>query len=470
MNPADAIAVIGGGPAGLAAAYELARHGRPPMVFEKHGILGGLARTERYKGYRFDIGGHRFFTGHPRIRALWDEVIGEDFRKVPRVSHIYYQRRFFNYPLEPFNALRNLGLWESTRVLLSYLRARLRPYPDESTLDRWVSNRFGRRLFEIFFASYTEKVWGIPCHEIQSEWAAQRIQGMSLRTAVVNALLGTNSAKSLIRTFDYPVLGPGMMWERMAATIERRGGSVTTGAAVTGLRWAERSVHEVEVAAGDGRRSLPVGQVITSVPLNQLVGMFQPAAPEDVTSAARELEYRGFILVGLIVDRRLTLPDNWIYIHSPEVRAGRVQIFHNWSPAMVPDDNRSSLGVEYFCSVGDAIWALSDSDLIATARSELVQLGLVKEGEVRDGVVFRHGHAYPVYNARYRENRERVRRFLSDFDNLQTIGRNGLHRYNNMDHSMWTGLVAADSILGVRTDLWVDSEWSSDESAAAPYA
>jgi len=462
--------VIGGGPAGLAAAHALALAGRRPVVLEAGPLLGGLARTEVYRGYRFDIGGHRFYTRNERIRLYWDELMGGEFRRVNRLSHIYYRRRFFNYPLEPFNALRHLGLAESTRVVLSYLRAKIRPHADESTMDRWLSNRFGERLFRMFFATYTEKVWGLPCSAIQAEWASQRIRGLSLRTAVTNALFGSNGAKTLIRTFDYPPLGPGQMWDKIAGAITAAGGTVRTGRPVVGLRWSGGVVREVVARSDAGTETIPAGPVISTMPLGQLPGLLDPPAPPEVLAAAGALSYRSFILVGLIVDRPTVLRDNWIYVHEPEVRVGRIQFFRNWSADLVPDPARGSVGMEYFCREGDPLWNSSDAELVALAGHELAQLNLLESRNIVDGVVYRQPHAYPVYDGRYRECRERVQRFLAGFGNLQSIGRNGTHQYNNMDHSMWMGLAAADRLLHQGEGEWREPAWSEDLDAGSEYA
>jgi protoporphyrinogen oxidase len=460
--------VIGAGPAGLTAAHELVRRGIPPIVLEKRDKVGGLARTELYKGYRFDIGGHRFFTKVDEVQRLWEEMLGEDLLKVPRLSRIYYRGRFINYPLDFFNTLSNLGIIESLLMVLSYVRARLRPNPEEETLEQWMTNRFGQRLFKTFFQTYTEKVWGIPCNQMQAEWGAQRIRGLSLTEAVTNALFGTGRAKTLINEFHYPVLGPGMMWQRFQEHVENRGGQVRLNTQVIGLRREGSHIKSLITQRDNRITELPGEHFISSMPLAELIARFDPVPPVDVAEAARKLNYRAFIIVGLIINRADLFPDNWIYVHSPEVKVGRVQNFKNWSAAMVPDSYTTSLGLEYFCTEGDDIWQMSDTELIELATRELVQLGLGDAAEVEDGVVFRQLGAYPVYDREYRRPLEVIQRFLATMDNLQTIGRNGLHRYNNLDHSMLTGMLAVRRALGEDHDLWsVNTEPSYFEEVLA---
>lgn len=331
------VVIIGAGPAGLTAACELVRHGVLPLVLEKGEWVGGLARTETYKGFRFDIGGHRFCTQVDEIARL-REMLGEDFIQVPRLSRIFYRGRFFNYPIELFNTLYNLGIIESALTLLSYLGAKLFPYPREETFEEWVSNRFGRRLFRAFFKTYTEKVWGIPCDVIQADWAAQRIRGLSLAAAVSDALFRNGAIKTLIKNFDYPRYGPGMMWEAFARAIARGGGRVELGWRVTRAHREDARVTHLVAQREDGTlREIRGTHFLSTMPITELVQCLDPPAPNEVMRAAAQLHYRAFILVALIVKRAHLFPDNWIYVHSPDVRVGRIQNFKNWSAAMVPD-------------------------------------------------------------------------------------------------------------------------------------
>jgi protoporphyrinogen oxidase len=449
----DPVVVAGAGPAGLAAARELSAAGVDVVVCEQGARVGGLARTESYRGYRFDIGGHRFLSRVPEIQQQWEDTLGRDFLKVQRLSRIFYRGRFFDYPIDLANVVRNLGPWESLRIVASYVRERARRSRREDTLEAWVTSRFGERLYRAFFKTYTEKVWGIPCSEIRADWAAQRIRGLTLRTTVAGALGGRSRAASLAREFHYPRLGPGQMWERFADLVVAAGGSVRLGTRVTRLHHDGRRVDRVEIG-GAHAEPLSPAHVISSLPLRHLLSCLDPAPPADVIAAGCALRHRDFILVGLIVDTPRTFPDTWVYVHSPEVLVGRIQNFRNWSAAMVPDPGRTSLGMEYFCSVGDAVWSRSDPELIALATRELHTLGLAPGGRVEDGCVIRQENAYPVYDGDYRANVAIVREYLGRFENLQTIGRSGTHRYNNQDHSMLTGRLAARNVLGGRHDVW----------------
>lgn len=457
-SPTHPVVVIGAGPAGLSAAHRLVSRGRGALLLERAGQVGGIARTETYKGYAFDIGGHRFFSKNEEVERLWKDMLGDGLIRVVRTSRIYYKGRFFDYPLKPVNALANLGLAESALIGLSYLRAQLRRNAREDTFAQWVSNRFGDRLYRTFFKSYTEKVWGIPCDEILAAWAAQRIQGLSLSSAVANALFGVRKAKSLIEAFDYPVKGPGMMWARFQGAIEAAGGEVRLQSEVTRLL-LDRGRIVGGVCREEGKeRDFPADHLISSIPLSALVGLLDPEPPPEVLEAARRLSYRAFLIVVLIVNRRSVFPDQWIYVHGSGIQVGRIQNFKNWSAAMVPDPEKTSLGMEYFCNEGDALWRMPDGDLQGLAASELAELGLGLPEEVLDSYVVRQPKAYPVYNQGYEESLKTLRSFLGTIDNLQTVGRNGMHRYNNMDHSMITGMLAAENVLGSRHDLWSVNE------------
>ena len=428
------------------------------MVIEQADKVGGIARTETYKGYYFDIGGHRFFTKNRQIQRIWEEMLGEDFIAVERISRIYYQGRFFQYPLRVVNALVNLGLLESIRIFCSYLFVRLRPYPQEATFEHWVCNRFGPRLFQIFFKTYTEKVWGRDCSQIQADWATQRIQGLSLLVAVSNALFGFQKARSLIKRFRYPRLGPGMMWQRFEAAITAAGGRIRLDSAARRLCHDQRHVHSLVYGRGSTSTQIPVSHVISSVSLPRLVALLDPEPPDTVKTAARNLASRSLVMVLLIVARRHLFSDQWIYIHQVDLRVGRIQNFKNWSFAMVPDTSRTSIGMEYFCNAGDDIWQMSDDQLTTLAVQEFGQLGFGDPQDVVDSTVVRQPEAYPVYDRDYQRHLKVLRDYLESFDNLQTIGRNGMHRYNNMDHSMQTGTQAAQNILGARHDVWAVNE------------
>ncbi|SRR5579884_1018019 len=453
---ARGIVIIGAGPAGLTAAYELAKSGVTSTILEKDNVVGGIARTVNYKGYRFDIGGHRFFTKVTLVEQMWREVLGADLIRRSRLSRIYYRGKFFYYPLRAFNALSNLGVWETVRCMASYGKARLFPRRPEPDFATWVTNRFGKRLFEIFFKTYTEKVWGIPCTEIQAEWAAQRIKGLSLSSAIKNALFGElgkskdQIIKTLIDEFDYPRHGPGMMWERTKELVEAKGSRVVFNAPVERIYWREGRVEAVEA----GGTVYPLAHLISSMPVRELIEKLTPAPPEKLLQAAQNLHYRDFLTIALVVNKTNLFPDNWIYVHDRDVKLGRIQNFNNWSPEMVPDSSKTCLGLEYFCFEGDGLWSASDGDLIELGKRELAALGLVNPADVIDGAVVRMPKAYPVYDGGYEAAMDEVRRFLPRVPNLQLTGRNGMHRYNNQDHSMLTAILAARNILGGRYDLW----------------
>lgn len=455
------VAIIGAGPAGLAAGYELTRQNVPPLVLERDNKVGGISRTEEYKGFLFDIGGHRFFTKNRDISQLWQVMMGDDFLRVERLSRIYYREKFFNYPLRPANALINLGPVESILILYSYCKASLLPHPEEKTFEEWVVNRFGQRLYQTFFKTYTEKVWGIPCNTIQADWAAQRIKGLSLLVAVSNALFGGQQSKSLIEQFDYPKLGPGMMWQRFEQEIEAAGGQVSLNSNVNAILHDNGGITGLRYSHDGNVENTAVRQCISSIPVTRLIQLLEPAPPADVLEAADRLSYRAFIIVMLIVDRQELFEDQWLYVHSPKVRVGRIQNFKNWSKHMVPDQSKTSIGMEYFCNQHDATWQMADADLVKMASRELVELGLNKGGSVIDSYVVRQPQAYPVYDQNYKENLAVIRNYLAGMENLQTIGRSGMHRYNNMDHSMQTGILAARNCGGAKHDLWAVNEEKS---------
>ena len=452
--------IIGAGPAGLTAAYEAMQLGLPAKVLEKDDVVGGISRTVVYNDFRFDIGGHRFFTKIEEVERLWHTILGDDLLVRPRLSRIHYRDRFFAYPVKLVDALVGLGPVEAVRIVTSYLSARLFPSPEERTFEQWVSNRFGRRLFEIFFKTYTEKVWGMSCSEIGADWAAQRIQNLDLVTAVKNALLGDRSnggeiVTSLIDRFLYPRHGPGMLWERCRDMLAEAGYPTITGAEVVRIRHADGRVTSVDVRDRSGREwEEAADHFISSMPIRELLNAFDPLPPASVVEAANRLRYRDFLTVALIVDRDEIFPDNWIYIHSPKVQVGRIQNPKSWSEEMVPDTGQSSLALEYFVQEGDALWTADDSDLIELGKRECEELGLIDAADVIDGTVVRMPKAYPVYDAVYKEALQEIRSYLDGIENLQLIGRNGQHRYNNQDHSMATALYAIRNVAGADHDVW----------------
>ncbi len=466
------VVIIGAGPAGLTAGYELARNGHRIIVLEQDTqYVGGLARTVQYQGFRFDIGGHRFFSKNQEIESLWTEWMGERMRVRSRLSRILYRGRFFKYPLEPFNAFQKLGPLEATSCLLSYLRvSRQAPEPVRSFED-WVVRAFGRRLYEIFFRSYTEKVWGVPCAEISADWAAQRIRGLSLLSLMRSLLPGRARGGAVVKTltdhFRYPPHGPGEVWERVTEIIKSKGGEVRMGERVMAVECKAGRTTSITTESTNGRRTYRADHFISTMPLAQLVAALDPPAPASVIASASGLRYRAFITVALILDQAEVFPDNWIYIHDPGVKVARIQNFKNWSAEMVPDPRLTMLGLEYFCSEDDALWSASDEQLIAIAKHEIAALGLAESSKVIDGAVVRQGKAYPMYDHDYRANVAEVRAFLKPAaSNLQVAGRNGMHKYNNQDHAMLTGLMAARNIMGGLFDPWrvnSDAEYLEEE-------
>jgi len=468
------VIIIGGGPAGLTAAYALMKAGVPSVVLEQDTQVGGHARTVAYKGYLFDIGGHRFFTKLDEVQKIWNEVMDDRFLRVRRLSRILYRGQFFQYPIRPFEALRRMGLFESAWVVASYLRKQLFPLRPEDNLENWMSNRFGRRLFLMFFKNYTEKVWGIPCTEIRAEWGAQRIKALTLGVAIRNALFpGRNRHRSLIETFEYPERGPGMLWERMAALLVAAGQEVRLGRAAVRVKRTGFRVDAVVARHAEGLEEVGGSDFIASMPLPELVLGLEPPAPPEVQAAARALRYRDFISVALMVRKAELFPDNWIYIHTPEVHVGRIQNFRNWSAAMVPEPGATCLGLEYFCNEGDWLWTMPDDSLARLARSELVKLGFAREEEIFDAAIVRQKKAYPVYDPAYRGHLDVLQAWLRRFENLQMVGRNGLHKYNNQDHAMLTALLAARNVLGERHDVWAvntEDEYHEIQAEAGPTA
>jgi len=473
-------AIIGAGPAGLTAAYELSKQRAPVVVLESDPqYVGGISRTVNYKDFRFDIGGHRFFSKSREVEDLWTEIAGEDMLDRPRSSRIYYRGKFYTYPLKPFEALSKLGLIESTLCMLSFLAARLSPTRDPKTFEDWVTNQFGKRLFRIFFKTYTEKVWGMSCSEISADWAAQRIKGLSLGSAIKHALLAGHKpkdrkqiVKTLIDTFRYPRLGPGMMWEACAEKVRKLGGKVMMDRKVTGCRFdSANNLWVVTARSANGDlEEYRAEHLISSMPIRELVAQIEPRLPEPALQAARSLRYRDFLTVGLIVHDRGRFTDNWIYIHDPSVQVGRVQNYKSWSPEMVPDPGYCSYGLEYFCFEGDGLWNTGDRDLINLAKVEIQKVNLAASADVVDGCVIRQPKAYPVYDDAYQQHVNTIRKALDEnCPTLHLVGRNGMHKYNNQDHAMMTAMLTAKNILAGerRYDVWAVNQDADYHEAGA---
>ncbi len=455
------IAIIGAGPAGLTAAYLLAKAGQQVTVFEADPkYVGGISRTESYKGYLFDIGGHRFFSKSKEVEDFWTEILSNDMLDRPRSSRIYYNKQFFSYPLVATEALTKLGIIESALCVMSYLKAKAFPVKNPVNFEDWVINQFGERLFNIFFKTYTEKVWGIPCNEISADWAAQRIKGLSLSSAIMNALFKPkktgnkdNIIKTLIDTFRYPKYGPGMMWDVCATKCKQMGVDILMNEGVTGISVTDK---EWTVKTNSGKTFDKFDYVLSSTAMAQLVPFITPALSSPALEAARQLKYRDFITVVLILKDQNKFDDNWIYIHDPSVKVGRVQNFKSWSPYMVPDPSMACYGLEYFCFEGDGMWTSSDDTLIELGKKEIEQIGLANAMDITDGYVVRQKKAYPVYDHFYAEHIETIKTGLQPYKGLYLMGRNGMHKYNNQDHSMMTAMLAAKNIIAGEEvyDLW----------------
>ncbi|MGQ0457327.1 MAG: NAD(P)/FAD-dependent oxidoreductase [Hyphomicrobium sp.] len=472
MSHSD-VFVIGAGPAGLTASYLLTKQGVSTTVIEADPVyVGGISRTANYKDFLFDIGGHRFFSKSKEVVDLWKEILPQDFISRPRMSRIYYDGKYYSYPLKAFEALGNLGVVESSMCVLSFMYKQAFPNEKPETFHDWVANQFGERLFSIFFKTYTEKVWGMSCDEISADWAAQRIKGLDLWSAMANALRnsiapkgfkdGTKAhdgevIKTLIDSFQYPRKGPGMMWDAAARKTREQGGAIHMGTKLMGLShdaakglWTITAITD----AGEGR-TFTANHVISSAPIRELVHAF--AEKPACANSADKLRYRDFITVAVVVDKPDLFPDNWIYIHEPSVKVGRIQNFRSWSPEMVPDEKLACLGLEYFCFEGDGLWTASDNDLLALAKRELAQIGLAAETNCIDGCVVRQKKAYPVYDEGYKHNVEAIRAELAErYPTLHLVGRNGMHKYNNQDHAMMTSMLTVKNIVAGENlyDIW----------------
>lgn len=472
------VIIFGAGPAGLTAGYELEKNKKQVQIFEAdRQYVGGIARTASYKEFKFDIGGHRFFTKSGKVKELWQEILEPENWKynVPRLSRIYFDGKFFAYPLKAFDTLFKLGILKSTFYISSYLYFKIFPIKNVRSFEDWVTNNFGKQLYLAFFKTYTEKVWGISCKEISADWAAQRIKGLSLTEAIINAIKSLvpqkkNSNKKVIKTlidnFDYPIYGPGMLWESAKNKIDSLGGKILMDSKVTKVQLKDKTVKYCEI--NNDEKQYFANDFISTLPIKELINIIEPTPPSIVIEAANQLKYRDFLTVVLILNEESVFPDNWIYIHEPNVRLGRIQNFKNWSSEMVPQSSRTSLGLEYFCNEGDDLWEKKDEELISFGLEEVVQIGITKTASFLDGTVVRMPKAYPVYDENYKKNVLVIRNWVtSNVQNLQLVGRNGMHMYNNQDHSMLSAYYAARNLLGETWDPWLvnaDAEYHEDEN------
>jgi protoporphyrinogen oxidase len=488
-GPASAaVVVIGAGPAGLTAAFEMMKTGAASSVtiLEADTVVGGISQTVERDGWRFDIGGHRFFTKVTPVDELWDEILAPDaMMERPRQSRALYRGKLYDYPLRPMNALRNLGPVEAVRCAGSYLWVRIRPPKNQHTLEGFYVARFGRRLYEHLFKTYTEKVWGVPPSELSADWGAQRVKDLSLFKAVWEALKPKGlrrsrdrqtAVTSLIEEFKYPKYGPGQMWEVAAAKVTAAGAQLEFDRRVTRITHDGTGAREVIAVDGDGREHIyPCTHVISSMPLGALCRAMEPPADAATLDAAAELRHRDHLTVALVVNQQHSFPDNWIYVHDPDVEVGRVQNYGSWSPYMVKD-GKTCLGLEFFVNEGDAMWTKPDDQLIQQGIRELVHLTLVDNASaVETGYVVRMPKAYPVYDEHYQEHVATMRKWITaNTPNVYPCGRNGMHKYNNQDHSMLTAMLSVENIGGAEHDVWavnVEADYleesSGDQSSGA---
>lgn len=465
------VAIIGAGPAGLTAGYLLTKRGLSVAIIEQDPrYVGGISRTVEHEGYRFDIGGHRFFSKSQAVVDLWNEILPDDFIQRPRMSRIYYEGKFYSYPLRAFEALFNLGVIRSGLCMASYVKAKAFPKKTVRSFEDWTINQFGQKLYSIFFKTYTEKVWGMPCDTMSADWAAQRIKGLSLGAAVLDGFkrsLGLNKkpndgmqTKTLLETFRYPRLGPGMMWEAARDKITAAGGTILMGHAMKQLAADGQGGWRLSATRADGGESvIRARHAISSAPMRELASRLHPLPKTSIE--ASDLKYRDFLTVALKIRSEDLFPDNWIYIHDSKVKVGRIQNFRSWSPEMVPDESVACVGLEYFCFEGDDLWAASDEDLVALATREMEILGLTRPDQVIGGVVVRQEKAYPVYDDAYAANVAAMRTELEEaHPTLHMVGRNGMHRYNNQDHAMMTAMLTVENIVAQARvyDIWCVNE------------
>jgi protoporphyrinogen oxidase/putative flippase GtrA len=465
------IYVLGGGPAGLAAAYSLTKQGRSVVVIEQDSTVGGFAKSIEYQGFILDYGPHRFFTKLAPVLAFWDEVLGREQVTVNRLTRIYYGNKYFSYPLKAFEALFSLGFIESARIVLSYIQAQLFPSRSPQNFAEWVSGRFGKRLFEIFFEGYTQKLWGIPCTDISADWAAQRIKGLSLLKAVRNALLGNDGkVKSLIDQFQFPRLGSGQLYEMTADYLQSHGQSVLLNTQVVRIHHENAQATQVTLKNLQTglEETVDCGGVISSIPLTHLVQQLTPEAPRPVVESAKSLKFRNTVLVYLIVESGKLFPDNWLYINEPSVKLGRVTNFANWSPDMLPNQHQTPLCCEYWCDF-DEDWQKSEDELLKQAERDLRKIKLLDDEKVSGGFILRLPRTYPIYAGEYKEALASIQGYVQEFDNLQVVGRYGAFKYNNQDHSLLMGIMAAENVTTPgKHDLWSVNSDSEYQEEAKP--
>lgn len=458
------IIIIGAGPAGLAVAYELlkknALENYDIEIYESQSQIGGISKTLVHKNFRFDLGGHRFFSNIPEINDFFTNFLKEDMLTRNRLSRIYYEKKFYNYPLSVTNALKNLGIFRSFKIVLSWTIRQMNKKLPEKTFEQWVSNRFGDELFKTFFKSYSEKVWGISTSKLSAKWAAQRIENFNLFKAVVNACFKINlGAKTVINQFFYPKLGPGMLYEKMSKILKKNGIKISVEEKAVGFQYKSGKISKILFRNKSGKEKWEKTDIVVStMPFNKLVSLLYPT--KKISESLKKLKFRSFLTANLIIKSN-PFPDQWIYIHDPEVKVGRIQNFRNWSPYMVKKGTDfTPIALEYFASENDSFWTMKDNEILELAKQELIKIGLVKPDEIVSGFIHRVNDAYPIYLSDYQILVKHCRKFLQKYKNLHLCGRGGLFRYNNQDHSILTGFYVARNILdGKETyDVWSVNE------------
>ena len=440
------------------------------IIVDKNSRVGGLARTEKFGCSRFDIGPHRFFTKNKEINQLWHDTLGDDFIPVNRLTRILYKKKLFNYPVSAFDALSKLGVLDSTEAILSYLNARIKPKNQINTFEDWISNKFGKKLFDTFFRTYTEKVWGIPCDQIGKEFAEQRIKGLDIIQVLKNTIIGKNNVKTLVDQFDYPILGAGQMYEAWADLATSKGATVLLDTKVVSINVKDRNISGIKVEDNTGNEiEIVAKQYFTSLPITHFFDLIEPAVNKKILMANSKLYYREHITVNLIIDKSGLFLDQWIYIHEPDVKMARVANYNNFSKSMVSKKNKTAISVEYFAFQNDQIWKLDNQSIIDLAIDEMHSVGLIDKLSVEQGFVIRETESYPTYYLGYKDSYNILKDEVNKFENLYPIGRGGMYKYNNQDHSTYSGILAARNYLndeGSPFDLWqinIDAEYQENE-------